>query len=62
MALICKIGGGCVFPIPGRKAGGMDCSAITGAENVRCVDSKCVVMRCMAGLNVTADAQACGPS
>jgi len=53
--------GGCLFPVPGRKAAGTDCSAIFGAENVRCINGKCVVMSCMAGWSVEADRQSCTP-
>jgi len=54
--------GGCVFPLSGRNATGTDCSAILGAANVRCIDSKCAVMSCMAGWNLPEDGQACIPA
>ena len=61
MMLIFVIGGGCVFPVPGQKADGTDCSAISGVENVRCIDGKCVVMSCVAGWSIEADGQSCAP-
>ncbi|KZO94921.1 hypothetical protein CALVIDRAFT_556120 [Calocera viscosa TUFC12733] len=51
--------GGCVYPLPGRVAGGVDCTDIDGVEDVSCMQGFCVVNSCREGYAVSADGQSC---
>lgn len=56
----CRIGGGCVFPLPtGDGREGQDCTALPGVSDVSCVRGRCVVHRCMPGYNVHPDKAEC---
>lgn len=49
--------GGC-----GAQDGGVDCSTITGAVGVECVNAKCVVSSCSLGFMLDEATGACAPS
>lgn len=53
------VGGGCTVPILGMKATGMDCTSITGVENVSCVSGRCVISSCQADYFLSEDRAAC---
>ena len=53
------IGGGCLYPIAGKRASGKDCSAIYGADTVSCQQGKCYVESCKPGLTVSDDHESC---
>ena len=58
---ICSPGGGCVLPIFAKQTRGKDCTSITGALDVSCIDSTCVVHTCKDGFIVSDDETICLP-
>ncbi|KAI0029562.1 hypothetical protein K488DRAFT_88599 [Vararia minispora EC-137] len=51
--------GGCVFPLTPYTPVGVDCTAVPGVADVSCMDSSCVVHRCVAGYTRSADSTHC---
>ncbi|EJU06065.1 hypothetical protein DACRYDRAFT_19383 [Dacryopinax primogenitus] len=51
--------GGCVTPLMGEIATGIDCTSLEGVEDVACVSGFCTVYSCRDGFTVAADGQTC---
>ena len=54
-----KTGGGCAIPLTPYTHLGEDCSAIPGVADVACLYGKCVVSRCLPGLEPSHDGHSC---
>jgi len=51
--------GGCLYSYTGKRDIGVDCTAIEGVSDVRCIAGSCVVHRCRHGWAFAEDGQSC---